>query len=268
MADLDRNPGIVDAINPGVVQIQRVIADHLPNADLFLVARNMKEAAVDAARDVPNTPLLEAWPEQTVGIMAFEGGLPALPAHGMDARPEVMIWCHDGHFAYFQLLVRASLLSEQMAAIAGASKLAWLPVVSCQTDLMEPLDLDNFAKENSARCVSLALATWILMQTPTVAEARPVTAAGPRVGAGGRRDVPRQVNVVELRRLAHQPTAAGETDRAGRIYRHRWVVRGHWRQQPYGPGRAERRTTWVPSYTKGPDGAPYMPSETVFVWRR
>lgn len=46
---------------------------------------------------------------------------------------------------------------------------------------------------------------------------------------------------------------------------HQWVVRRHWRQRSVGKGRSERRTTWVPSCLKGPEGAPFLPSETVFV---
>lgn len=267
VATLERNPDLVEA-QPVVAHAQRAIADSLPVAGLFLVAQGMTSAAVDAARDVPPTTLLEVWPEQTAGIMAFEGGLPVLDVRGTPVRPEVMTWCHDGHNAFFQLLARTSSLTGPVAQIASAGGFTWFPVVSCQTDLIEPLDLDDFSNPNSPRCVSLALATWILMTTPTVADTRAVTAAGPRVGAGGRRDVARPVKVVELRRLAHKRTAPGEADGSGRVYTHRWVVRGHWRQQAHGPGRAQRHTTWVPSYTKGPDDAPFLQAETVFVWRR
>ena len=32
----------------------------------------------------------------------------------------------------------------------------------------------------------------------------------------------------------------------------RWMVRGHWRAQACGRGRAERRPTWIAPYWKGP----------------
>lgn len=38
-----------------------------------------------------------------------------------------------------------------------------------------------------------------------------------------------------------------------RIYKVRWVVRGHWRQQVCGTGRAERRRRWIEPYWKGPE---------------
>ena len=37
---------------------------------------------------------------------------------------------------------------------------------------------------------------------------------------------------------------------------HRWMVRGHWRDQPCGPGRASRRLTWIDPYIKGPADKP------------
>ena len=35
----------------------------------------------------------------------------------------------------------------------------------------------------------------------------------------------------------------------------RFVVRGHWRQQPCGPGGKERKLTWIAPYWKGPEWA-------------
>ena len=35
----------------------------------------------------------------------------------------------------------------------------------------------------------------------------------------------------------------------------RFTVRGHWRNQPFGPGRTERRRRWIAPYWKGPENA-------------
>ena len=44
---------------------------------------------------------------------------------------------------------------------------------------------------------------------------------------------------------------------------HRWVVRGHWRNQPWGPGRELRRPVYILPHIKGPDGAPLIGGERV-----
>jgi len=40
---------------------------------------------------------------------------------------------------------------------------------------------------------------------------------------------------------------------AGQKLLKRLMVRGHWRNQPYGPGQALRRLKWIMPYYKGPD---------------
>lgn len=39
---------------------------------------------------------------------------------------------------------------------------------------------------------------------------------------------------------------------------HRWLVRGHWRNQACGPKREKRQTVWVTPYVKGPDDKPLV----------
>lgn len=72
----------------------------------------------------------------------------------------------------------------------------------------------------------------------------------------------RDVHTVRLR---HSDQAGSSTDGTGRDYQCRWVVRGHWRNQPYGPRRELRRPTWVLPHVKGPDGAPLRGGERVNV---
>jgi hypothetical protein len=53
------------------------------------------------------------------------------------------------------------------------------------------------------------------------------------------------VYFVDLRQAGDQKPGSG------REYRHRWLVRGHWRHL------ADGRRTWVRPYVKGPAGAPW-----------
>lgn len=47
---------------------------------------------------------------------------------------------------------------------------------------------------------------------------------------------------------------------------HRFVVRGHWRNQAYGTDRALRRRTYILPYVKGPENAPFVTREKVYQW--
>lgn len=56
----------------------------------------------------------------------------------------------------------------------------------------------------------------------------------------------------ELRRMASE-VALGAIE--GWQLRTRHIVRGHWKQQPYGPARSLRREKWIEPYWRGPEGA-------------
>lgn len=53
----------------------------------------------------------------------------------------------------------------------------------------------------------------------------------------------------------------------GRRLTTRHVVRGHWTHQSYGPKRS-RRLQWVGPFIRGPEGASFVGTGTVIVWRR
>jgi hypothetical protein len=73
---------------------------------------------------------------------------------------------------------------------------------------------------------------------------------------------------VQLRHQSMSPQARSDTAEAGRTYRHRWIVRGHWRNQYY-PSRRANRPIWIDAHPKGPDGAPILdPDKLVNILRR
>lgn len=74
------------------------------------------------------------------------------------------------------------------------------------------------------------------------------------------------VRVVALRRL--RPRHDGPEHASPVHHDHRWYVRGFWRNQPVGKGRAERRLTWVRPHIRGPEGAPIKTKEVVNAWVR
>lgn len=93
-------------------------------------------------------------------------------------------------------------------------------------------------------------ALWLLLgQTITTVEREHVRKTAGRLAE--RRGVNPAVTVVRLRRSESPHAGERRVDWAAR-----WLVRGHWRWQPYGPGREERRRIWITGYVKGPDGLP------------
>jgi len=69
-----------------------------------------------------------------------------------------------------------------------------------------------------------------------------------------RMGLPGEVTVIQLRHIEY-PEGTGESE----VYwRHRWIVRGFWRWQPYKEENGEwaRKRIWIDPYIKGPAGAP------------
>jgi len=114
---------------------------------------------------------------------------------------------------------------------------------------------------NTARIIH---ALWLMLgQTITSVHEEPVRWKKAR--AAKFKGLPQAVTVIDLRRIKGVSREPGETHVE---WRHRWVVRGHWRWQPYGVGRTERRRIWVAPHIRGPEGLPFLISEKVSVLRR
>lgn len=84
-----------------------------------------------------------------------------------------------------------------------------------------------------------------------------------------RRPKPTDVLLIDARPPQPAPDEdPSETPGRFQARTHRWVVRGHWRNQAYGPGGSLRRQKWIPDHIRGPEGAPLLQRERVYVWRR
>jgi hypothetical protein len=75
--------------------------------------------------------------------------------------------------------------------------------------------------------------------------------------------VAKDVIVVELRRISQKPDEENE----GRGYSHRFMVRGHWRNQWYA-SLGIHRQKWISPYVKGPDDGELVLKDRVWVWDR
>jgi hypothetical protein len=54
---------------------------------------------------------------------------------------------------------------------------------------------------------------------------------------------------------------------AGREYSCQWIVKPHWRQQAYGPGRSLRKAILIAEHIRGPQDKPLRVRDAVKVWR-
>lgn len=77
---------------------------------------------------------------------------------------------------------------------------------------------------------------------------------------------PPSVRVIALRASMREPAEPREpgAEKTARAWQCRWVVKGHARLQPCGPGRADKKLIWIDPYTKGPEDKPLRTREKVY----
>lgn len=242
--------------------------------DLYWLSADMTALAVSAAADLDAV----CWSVQDrhalMGLLVADGGMGQIPLDVATAAPVAAVsWGPaPGGLLLWLWLDRAHLAAA--AAVGGVSidpgeVPPLLPMIGEVLPVtVEPQPVDGIPAR--VRTIATTVwAAWQLMRQPTLADRaharvdRRITRAYTRAA----RPAP-EVTIVDLRRLYRPTDPDQEQEGVGRIYRHRWVVRGHWRDQPCGQGRTQRRRIYVPAHIKGPDGAPLLDRVRVNVWRR
>lgn len=250
-------------------------ASHFRVAELYWAAPDMTALAVSAGAQLAAARWATADRPAPCGLIVFEGGVGMMPSYGVDIPIDAISWGpHDGHCVLWLWVNRRRV--EDALAVRGAELLPGgtpplVPAYGFGIPVgAEPVSMAELDGQAPQPVVAALAAAWLLMQQPTLVERRSERPDKATARAYGRLGQPSpDVTVVDLRR-AYALDAREEdgTQLDGRRYRHRWVVQGHWRDQPYGPERAMRRKTWIPAHIKGPDGAPMLATERVNVWRR
>lgn len=126
--------------------------------------------------------------------------------------------------------------------------------------VMESTARDGLANAADA-AVGLITTAWAVFSEPSTVEAAALTVDTDTVVTNSkkRRATARgvrtaDVSVIDVKR-APGVRYSGGTGRAIE-HDHRWSVRGHWRRQPYGAGRAHRRLVWIDEQVRGPEDKP------------
>ncbi|MDK8345413.1 MAG: hypothetical protein QP780_01000 [Brevibacterium sp. UMB1308B] len=226
---------------------------------LMWVTEQMTVLAYEYAPDLPEWDF-DAATQSSSGIIIWEGstGLNA-PMPGPVARMwgfviQGIVWVHADNGTRFFPLGR----SQDVFRTPAKLPLVTPPFSYSAAELAEHLP----------RLWAMLGTTLILSDTPTVAAQR--TFKPPPPGPTGRAPLHSPVTKVMLRE--NLPTGLPATKSEGGEkkwgLKKRHLVRGHWRAQVCGPGRADRRPTFVPPYIKGPADAPLVVKPRVHVWGR
>ena len=134
-----------------------------------------------------------------------------------------------------------------------------------------PPDATQHQKDTIEEDRRILAAFFILSQQESLTsttEVPPVRSAQKRLD---RKKIPsdlalnHNVHLVNVHTRHRPPTGEARTVE----WTKRWIVKGHWKQVAYGPGRQFRRPMYIAPFIKGPEGLPLDTSEktTVRVWK-
>lgn len=134
------------------------------------------------------------------------------------------------------------------------------------TQILDEAVQQVYAEGAKDKVLSAIGATWLLMQQrsvamPNVVQTQTLRQRGddavPQEFAERKASRRPQVRVTTYD-VAHSPVASegGRRRGSGREYASQWWVRGHWRQQPWGPGRKLRRPKFIEAHLAGPSDKP------------
>ena len=257
------------------------LASHLRAADLYWVAPEMAALSVHAGGELAASTWTLGDRPSGCGLLWWGDGVHQLNfGGGVHAPIDAVSWGPSENGTVVWVFIHRSRVEEATRTLGGQLVSADVPpLVPMRGNVLpievEPLSVAELAARQAgdgkvpASMLMTLAAAWALMQQPTLVERTLESAGKAEARSAARAGLPApEYSRVDLRRqwVPRDQDAAGDGD--ARRYRYRWVVSGHWRQQPYGPDRSLRRQQWIPAHVKGPDGAPLLATEKVNVWRR
>ncbi|MFD5940238.1 hypothetical protein [Streptomyces griseus] len=243
--------------------------------DLFWVGRDMAALAVHSGGQLAAARWATADRPSSCGLLFWEDGIGHIDSGGVQIPVEACAWGpHQGEMLLWLLMSRTRLATEVNQAgrfeIVTEEIPPLIPVYGATIPVTaEPVSMADLDPGLPQPVVAALAAAWLMMQQPLLIDRTQERADKTTARAYNREGQPApEVSLVDLRRQYTPQDRDPDAGTDQRTYRNRWIVSGHWRNQPYGPERSLRRQTWVPAHMKGPEGAPLLSTEKVNVWRR
>jgi hypothetical protein len=163
---------------------------------------------------------------------------------------------------------RIRQVSGNWSVLGGTMMLAGIPVGPSRIDVPEDyaaqLKEENAVPTPFTSVERLLHALWLMLDQ-TIVNTREEHVRPKHSHRARKMNLPTMVTIIDLRRLEGYKPADGESHTE---WSHRWVTRGHWRWQPCGVGRTERKRIWINDFIKGPEGKPLVISQKVYALRR
>lgn len=252
--------------------IAEAVAAWGAQADTYWCSESIVGCVANAAETMPRQPLLTTDLPSAAGFLWLERPLYTVDVRGMPAAIRCLLWTPAVNGESGRSGVFLSWLSDCLDPCDDEGQQIYREVhdqgsrmpryVPYHGDL---LTFDRPVHQSGAKPGSPDLLTnwivafwsWCKQDIPRIERREPDRPMRRRIERMGRPASP--VLIVTLRREASQ---RAEPSDSLIEWTHRWIVRGHWRNQWY-PTQEAHRAIWIDPYVKGPEDAPLVVRERV-----
>ncbi len=264
---------------------------HLKQAALLWVSTHMVDVILAAMPSIPEDVLLsDLMPFAPSGLVLLESPLLSSDTFdGKEIEVDAMVWGTSfmrpapglGRHQSSKAMSMSFYARSREETVYRLRRVVWeddcwIPLGRSDWPLGDELGQGLFPQQDSTARASFQedrrfLATlWTLLAQNALAETVIVPADRPARRRTERAGLSKESSTVKLVRLRQLEKSASseDTETAHREWKNRWIVEGHWRKQPYGPGRQQRRLTYICPYVKGPEDKPLKAKTKVNVWVR
>lgn len=268
-----------------IVRVMRRAWQSIDGVDLSWIDRKLCDVIAQTATTIPRWSPAAAQPARK-GFLAWEKGVFQVPmtGHIHDETPDVSIdaiaWMDDPSHPDNINIAFFSRLTQHRDGLSAMRKNLNIPLhemfnISLHRDTpcgagVDADEVDTHILNEDVRhlvtvgadgqALAVVGATWLLMQQPRIATAGAVEVgdAAMQEGSTARKTFARPRVRVTTYDVTRRPKASESGRRwgGGREYASQWWVRGHWRQQPWGPGRKLRRPVFIEAHLAGPSDKP------------
>lgn len=282
------NEGLASDLFPQELERIRETYAGLAQAPLYFVSHDMATLALDTATH-GGAPRDTRFPSEN-GIIGFEGGVhldglrPVLNDIGVVCWSNQSQWYTDHPGWFYRDILTYSNTNAAHNIPLWKSRIDTPDFVPVDLSVLmasmpNPTfkvfnDYSNLMPRWTRFWEGVLRAVFALADVPTVTSTRDYkTKPLDRVPRKYDPDLPsNRVRLVDVRENLEAPDGR-ETPDTGtetgkrREYAYRFIVRGFYRNQPYGPGRKLRRRQWIPPFVKGPADKPLRVKDTVNILR-
>ena len=231
-----------------------VVADSLDRARLYWIDPQFSNIAGHAATQLPAVTLDQHLPPRPDGLLAW-----ATPVSTQQVAAASWTSTDDEMTIVMYRAIGADLPERPLQRLRN--QIGWLTPIRVARARPGHTQLD------ATHPLAALVSTWLLIAQQIATETPADIDKATRAHYRRQHRPPPDVRVVQLRpprptpgQAPHPPSPATH---AGRAYTIRFWVSGHWRNQPYGPGRTLRRPVYINPFLRGPHDAPIKASTTV-----